>query len=276
MSATSTVPAPATPHDGLGAFIHQVLSDRERFFAEVEAGEGLREKLVSSTATLIVLCALYGAAAGAYAGPAQAAAAAIKLPLLFLGTLAICFPGFFVVQVLAGSRLRLAQVLALVIGALALCAILIAAAVPVSVFFLLTGANYYFLTLLHIVMVLGAGLVGMITLHDGLAFCCEQRGVYPRKAMAIMKAWAVLFAFVGIQMAWNLQPFVGDRGQPFRWFRHHEGNFYTAIAYSLEQLTRVKAAPPPPPSPTSPGFDVRGVIEGSRTPDADSLGTAGR
>ena len=46
-----------------------------------------------------------------------------------------------------------------------------------------------------------------------------------------MKAWAVLFAFVGIQMAWNLQPFVGDRGEPFRLFRHNEGNFYTAIVY---------------------------------------------
>jgi hypothetical protein len=276
MAQASSIPVSAAPHDGWGAFVHQVLSDRERFFAEVEAGQGLREKLLSSTATLVVLCALYGAAAGAYAGPAQAFAAAIKLPLLFLGTLAICFPGFFVVQVLAGSRLKLTQVLALVLGALALSAILLAAAVPVSVFFLLTGANYYFLTLLHVVIVLGAGLVGMVTLHDGLAFCCEQRGVYPRKAMAIMKAWAVLFAFVGIQMAWNLQPFVGDRGQPFRWFRHHEGNFYTAIVYSLEQLTRGKPSSPPPPAPASPGFDVRGMIEDSRARDADSLGTTGR
>ena len=57
------------------------------------------------------------------------------------------------------------------------------------------------------------------------------------KAMTIMKVWAVLFAFVGIQMAWNLQPFVGDRGQPFKLFRHNEGNFYTAVIYSLEKLT---------------------------------------
>ena len=56
--------------------------------------------------------------------------------------------------------------------------------------------------------------------------------------MTIMKVWAVLFAFVGIQMAWNLQPFVGDRGQPFQLFRHNEGNFYTAIIYSLQKLSR--------------------------------------
>jgi hypothetical protein len=232
---------------GYARFLSQLLSDRERLFAEIESGEGLGAKLAWSAATLTALTGLYGASAGAYAGPLQAVSAAIKLPLLFLGTLAICFPAFFVVQVLAGSRLRLAQVLALVLSSLTLSAILLAAAVPVSVFFLMTGANYYFLTLLHVAIVLGAGLVGMVTLHEGLAFACEQRGVYPRKAMAIMKAWAVLFAFVGIQMAWNLQPFVGDRGEPFQVFRKHEGNFYTAIVYSFGRL--MSGEPKPSDSP---------------------------
>jgi len=128
-------------------------------------------------------------------------------------------------------------------GALALAAVLLAAVVPVTAFFLLTGANYYFLTLLHVVIVLGAGLVGMAALHEGLAYACEKRGVYPRNAMTIMKVWAVLFAFVGIQMAWNLQPFVGDRGQPFALFRHNEGNFYTAVVYSLQKLAHGEGRP---------------------------------
>lgn len=275
----SSIPAvgPASTRPGVGRFVTQVLSDREQFYAEVAAGEGLAGKLAHAAVTLVVLSALYGAAAGAYAGPAQAMAAAIKLPLLFLGTLAICFPGFFVVQVLVGSRLRLAQVLALVLGALALSAILLAAVVPVTAFFLFTGANYHFLTLLHVVIVLGAGLVGMVTLHEGLAFACEQRGVYPRKAMAIMQAWAVLFAFVGIQMAWNLQPFVGDRGVPFQLFRHSEGNFYTAVVYSIERLAGGKEAPPAHPAPSSGHLDVRGLIEGTRPPGAaDSLGAPRR
>jgi hypothetical protein len=250
--------APSTSASWLGTFLAQILSDRDRFFDEVVEGVGLREKLTTALWTLIGLSALYGAAAGAYAGPAQALSAAIKLPLLFLGTLAICFPGFFVIQVLVGSRLRLAQVLALVLGALSLSAILLAAVVPISAFFLFTGANYYFLTLLHVLIVLGAGLLGMSALHDGLAFACEKRGVYPKKAMTIMKVWAVLFAFVGIQMAWNLQPFVGDRGKPFELFRHNEGNFYTAVVYSLGKLTEGESAK----SPQGPS--------GFRSPDAGS------
>jgi hypothetical protein len=257
-------------------FLTQLLSDRDAYFTEVESGTGLGAKIRASLATLVILCALYGAAAGAYAGPAQALSAAVKLPVLFLGTLAICFPGFFVVQVLAGSRLRLAQVLALVLGSLALSAILLGAAVPGTVFFLLTGANYYFLTLLHVVIVLGAGLVGMVTLHEGLASACEHRGVYPRKAMGILKVWAILFAFVGIQMAWNLQPFVGDRTRPFELLRHNEGNFYTAVVYSLGKLAGGITSTDVAPSRYGPGApydahpELRGAIDDGRAAPAPS------
>ena len=267
---------PETSSAGYRAFLTQILSDRDRFFAEVADAHGLRGKLLYSLLTLLVLSALYGAAAGAYAGPAQAVSAALKLPLLFLGTLAICFPAFFVVQVLVGSRLRLSQVLTLVLGTLSLSAVLLAVVVPITVFFLFTGANYYFLTLLHVVIVLGAGLVGMVALHDGLAFACEKRGVYPKKAMTIMKVWAVLFAFVGIQMAWNLQPFVGDRGQPFKLFRHNEGNFYTAVVYSLEKLGHgeEKAAPIAPSGTLRP--DSRGLLDLGPPASYDSSGTRTR
>jgi len=258
MSSRPMSIAAPTSSRGYGSFLMLLLSDRDAFYAEVAESDGLGPKLRLSSLTLLLLCAMYGAAAGAYAGPVQALSAAIKLPLLFFGTLAICFPAFFVIQVFVGSQLKLAQVLTLVLGALALTAMLLVAVVPVTVFFLLTGANYYFLVLLHVVIVLGAGLAGMAMLHEGLSFACEKRGVYPKKAMTIMKVWAVLFAFVGIQMAWNLQPFVGDRGQPFQVFRHHEGNFYTAIVYSLKQLAAGHASPKSEaPLPTLPGTIYR-------------------
>jgi hypothetical protein len=266
MTATTAAPVAATASSGLGVYVRQILSDRERYFGEVTEGQGLRPKLANALVSLVALSALYGAATGAYASPAQALSAAIKLPVLFLGTLAICFPGFYVIQVLVGSRLSLSQVLALVLGALSLSAILLAAVVPIPLFFLLTGANYYFLTLLHVLIVLGAGLLGMAALHEGLAFACEKRGVYPKKAMTIMKVWAVLFAFVGIQMAWNLQPFVGDRGQPFVLFRHNEGNFYTAVVYSLQKIARGEEKKPEAPAPTlgsPPGLRLRSWSDSS-------------
>jgi hypothetical protein len=76
----------------------------------------------------------------------------------------------------------------------------------------------------------------MYVLHEGLTTICERRGVYPRKAITIMRLWAVLFGFVGIQMAWNLRPFLGDRNQPFRLIGHYQGNFYEAVIYAVKQL----------------------------------------
>jgi hypothetical protein len=76
----------------------------------------------------------------------------------------------------------------------------------------------------------------MNALHDGLTIICERRGVYPRKALTIMRLWVVLFGFVGIQMAWNLRPFLGDRNQPFHLIGRYQGNFYAAVLYAVKQL----------------------------------------
>jgi len=124
-----------------------LLSDRDRFFEEVVDGIELSKKLRYAAVTIVVLAGFFGAMAGAYSGPAQAVSAGLKLPFLFFTTFAVCFPAFYVVQVLVGSRLRALQVAVLVLAALALTSILLAAFVPITAFFLVTGANYYFLHL---------------------------------------------------------------------------------------------------------------------------------
>jgi hypothetical protein len=240
----SVSPAPAPSLHGYSGFLAALLGDRESYFDEVVAGVELGKKLRYSLATIMVLGGLYGGVAGAYSGPLQALASAVKLPFLFLATFLVCFPAFYIVQVLVGSRLRLLQVVVLVTSALALTTVVLAALIPVPAFFLITGANYYFQHLLHIVVVGGAGIFGMYALHEGLTTICERRGVYPRKAITIMRLWAVLFGFVGIQMAWNLRPFLGDRNQPFRLVGHYQGNFYEAVIYAVKQLMANPGVPP--------------------------------
>ena len=217
-------------------FLFTLLSNREVFFEEVVDGIGLGPKLRYGALTVTTLAGFFGLVAGAYSGPAQAVSAGIKLPFLFFATFLVCFPAFFIVQVLVGSRLRFRQVVVLVVGALALTSILLAAFVPITAFFLVTGANYYFQHLLNIGIAGIAGLFGMYALHDGLSVVCDKRGVYPKRALTIMRAWAVLFAFVGIQLAWNLRPFLGDRNQPFQVFGKYQGNFYAAVIYAVNRF----------------------------------------
>jgi hypothetical protein len=256
---STTVDRPVSPAPSVhsyGEFLAALLGDRESFFDEVVAGVELGRKLRFALGTVLVLGGLYGGVAGAYSGPLQAVVAAAKLPFLFLATFIVCFPAFYVVQVLVGSRLRLLQVVVLVTSALALTAVVLAAFVPVPAFFLITGANYYFQHLLHIAVVGAAGVFGMYALHEGLTTICERRGVYPRKAITIMRLWAVLFGFVGIQMAWNLRPFLGDRNQPFRLIGHYQGNFYEAVIYAMKQLvTDSDSTVGPATSPTGENLE---------------------
>lgn len=237
--------APAAGITSYRDFLAALLSNREQFFEEVVDGIGLGKKLLYSTLTVVGLAGFFGLVAGAYSGPAQAISAGIKLPLLFFATFVICFPVFFVVQVLVGSRLRLPQVVVLVFGALSLTSILLAAFVPVIAFFLLSGANYYFQHLLNILIAGIAGVYGMYALHEGLAVVCDKRGVYPKKALTIMRAWALLFAFVGVQLAWNLRPFLGDQNKPFRVFGNYQGNFYAAVIYAVNKLFSGTEQPSP-------------------------------
>src|SRR5919109_4142849 len=150
MAARPEVRVPIHSISTYQEFLSALLSDRERFFEEVVAGIGLPLKLRYAGITIVGLAGFFGLVAGAYSGPAQAISAAVKLPFLFFATFAVCFPAFFVVQVLVGSRLRLRQVVVLVVGALALSSILLAAFVPITAFFLISGANYYFQHLLNI------------------------------------------------------------------------------------------------------------------------------
>jgi len=71
---------------------------------------------------------------------------------------------------------------------------------------------------------------------DALKYACEKKNIYPKTGVTIFKVWIIILAFVGIQLSWNLRPFLGDRNEDFKLFRKYEGNFYTAIVYSFEQL----------------------------------------
>jgi len=222
--------------EGSASLLSQLLKDREQFFSEVADNVGIRAKLKFLLITMATLSAFYGATIGLYQGGWQIVSAALKIPFLFVVTLLVTLPLFYIVQLLLGSRLGLRQVSALVLSALTLTSIILAAAAPISLFFLLTGGNYYFLHLLHIAAFGFAGLFGMFALHTGLTVLCESKGVYPRLGIGILRLWVLIFGFVGIQLAWHLRPYVGIRGESFAVRKQYEGNFYSAVSFAVGKL----------------------------------------
>lgn len=213
-----------------------VFQNQEEYFRKISQGDKTGKLIVNQVIIICSFLFLYGIVMGAYNELIQSIAAGLKLIFLFISTLIICFPSFFIIQLILGSKIKLRQVILIILSGFVLTTSILLAFIPIVVFFLLTGDNYYFLQLLHIAIFLFAGFFGIRLIIEALKYSCEKDNIYPKTGVMVFRIWIVIFAFVGIQLAWNLRPFMGDKDQPFELFRHYEGNFYTAVIYSFDQL----------------------------------------
>jgi hypothetical protein len=195
----------------------------------------------------------------------QLAASTLKVPALFLLTLAVTFPSLYVFSALLGAKLNVADALRVAVAAITVTLAVLAAFGPITGFFTLNTDNHAFMVLLNVVFFAIAGLIGLgflsRMLHrvelarveadepyippvepepgadvarpvEPLAGVPPQRS---RAARAVFKIWLVLYAVVGAQMAWVLRPFIGGPGA-FTWFRPRSGNFFQAVFGLLVKL----------------------------------------
>jgi hypothetical protein len=98
----------------------------------------------------------------------QAGSSAIKLPLLFLATLAICLPTLYLFNLIFGARLTMMQAVVLIMVCITVIAVLALAFAPISLFFRITADNYEFFKLLNVSILVLAAVVGMRFLTSGM------------------------------------------------------------------------------------------------------------
>ncbi|HPR32785.1 MAG TPA: hypothetical protein PLK12_11845 [Prolixibacteraceae bacterium] len=192
---------------------------------------------------LLILCLfafLYGVVMGSYHSFLQSLVAGLKVMFLFLCSLLICFPSFFVIQQVLGSKMTIRQMIFVVLSGFVLTAAIALSFSPIIILFQITGGNYHFLQLLHVAIFLFSGIFGMRRMVEALKFACENKDIYPRIGVTVFRIWIIILAFVGIQLSWNLRPFLCNKQEEFKLFRKYEGNFYTAIVYSVQQLAASK------------------------------------
>lgn len=182
----------------------------------------------------LALLGFYGAVMGSQGGMTQAASSLVKLPLLFLATLFIAGPSLYVFNLVLGSKLRPLPMLALVLFAIAMTAVMAASLAPVAWFFMASGSGYQFMVFLHVCILGLSGTAGLVAMHRGLSVLCEKAG--GSATQSVFRAWVLLYAVVGSQMAWLMRPFVGNPGQPFGIFRPVESNFFVAVGKLLVSL----------------------------------------
>ena len=239
--------------------VFRIFQNKESYFSDISREQSNR--LIINQIILISLFAFcYGVVMGSYHSLLQSVVAGLKLVLLFVSTLVICFPSFFIIQQVLGSKMSFRQMMLIVLSGLVLTATVALSFAPIVVVFQLTGGNYHFLQLLHVAIFIFAGIFGMRLMVDALKYACENRNIYPQIGVTVFRVWIVILAFVGIQVAWNLRPFLCQKNEEFKIFRKYEGNFYTAIVYSFGQLAgSAQPAPKAEQKPESAGKDTTGI-----------------
>jgi hypothetical protein len=251
-SAASFPQTPSSPsinsrtHDGFWGLLDGLLRRREAFFEEIFIGHEVGRRIRWYLLAIVLLSGLYGLTMGGIGltadlqkGFLQMVTSAVKVPVLYVFSVAICFPVLYIVLVLMGARLTFAQTLSLILLALTLNSVLLASCAPILVFFMVTGSDYNFIKLLHVAAFAFSGCWAMMALWQGLRAMCEKSDLYPRQAIKILQLWILIFGFVGTQMAWSLRPFVGSPDLEYEFVRSgRQGNFYQAVWTSIVDLSR--------------------------------------
>jgi hypothetical protein len=149
--------------------IERILRDRDSIWRQVIEERGLKRLTLHMLASSAISLACYGAVLGASHSFGQALSSAIKLPLLFLATLAICLPTLYLFNLLFGARLQMMQAVALIMVSITVTAVLTLAFAPISLFFLISAHSYSFFKLLNVAILVLAALVGLKFLTSGMA-----------------------------------------------------------------------------------------------------------
>lgn len=217
--------------------VFKIFQNTESYFEERSKDQS-RRLILNQVLIICLFTFLYGVVMGSYHSFLQSVVAGLKVTFLFFSAILICFPSFYVIQQVLGSRMTMRQMVFIILSGFVLTSAIAISFSPVVILFQVTGGNYHFLQLLHVAIFIFSGIFGMKLMVDALKFACEKKDIYPHIGVNVFRIWMIILAFVGIQIAWNLRPFLCEKREEFKLFRKYEGNFYTAIIYSIQQLVK--------------------------------------
>jgi hypothetical protein len=149
--------------------IERILRDREGIWRQINEERDLRTLTLQMLTSSVVSLAIFGLVLGASNGFLQALSSMVKLPLLFLATLAICLPTLYLFNLVFGARLSMPQAVTLIMVSITVISVLTLAFAPISLFFLITAQNYEFFKLLNVCILVLTAVVGLLFLTRGMA-----------------------------------------------------------------------------------------------------------
>lgn len=229
------------PVKNLFSIMPELLRNPNEFFQSIQKDDQNKSKALTLFFVSIFSFMVYGFMIGLAKSPLQAVSSALKLPTLFLLTMAFCLPAlYFFSLALLGTPLRMIQVLTVVLFGISVTAFLLLGLAPVTLFFVLTSTNYAFFQLLAVGFVGLGSVIGVYFLWRGMTSVETTRDDNLKNlGNRILILWIVLYAFVGTQMTWRLSPFIGKPEDPFYLIRPSRDNFYVDVIHAVQEAFNI-------------------------------------
>lgn len=204
---------------------------RERWTTSPDATGAALPRLL---ACLVAFALLYGGVMGTFRLVTgndqwllQIAYSAVKAPLLLAASFAIGLPSFFVLSSLLGLRQDLGESVRALVAAQAGMAIVLAALGPLTLLWYASSSDYNEALAFNGLMFLLASMVAQYLLR------AYYRPLIARNSRhrGMLAAWALIYLFVAIQLAWLLRPFIGSPKMEVQFLRPEAwDNAYVRIA----------------------------------------------
>ncbi len=214
--------------------INEFLRKQENVVDNIREKKFLRKYFVESNLAIILCSAVYGAVLGIYPGGFQILLDLVKVPILFLLTLYIVLPVFYIIDVLLKGEIEISQTATLLLTGFAVTSVVLITFTPVVLFFIITAPDYYFIVLLNICVCGLAGYFGLLYIMRGFQIYHKDKGYKPSVFVG-----SIITAFVGTQLAWTLRPFFHNYGE---FVRPPESNFYVAVASLIAEKPYIGGA----------------------------------
>lgn len=185
-----------------------------------KAEPGAAASLRGLVGSAVLFGLFYGAVMGTFGGLAgariwQVVYSGMKVPLLLLATFGLSLPSFFVLNTLLGVRADFAAALRALATTQAGLTVILASFAPFTLLWYASSADYPSAILFNAAMFGAASLSAQFVLRRG------YRPLIARNARHrwLLRAWLLIYAFVGVQMGWLLRPFIGAPEEPVQFFR---------------------------------------------------------
>lgn len=150
---------------------------------------------------------------------------AVKVPMLFGVTMLLAVPSFYVLNVLAGVGEDFRRVWRGLVDYQLAVGLQLASLVPTTVLVNLSTLDYRIAQVWSTLLFAGVAWNARRSLAVFYEPLIARSPVHAR----LRTVWFVVYAFIGVQMGWDLRPFVGNPGLEVQFFRDEIGNAYVEI-----------------------------------------------